>query len=80
MDDGNVITCSRTIGVIYYLTKDWQPEEGGNLVDMEDPAGQLGQNGCFDQGRGSVDLSHHVWEGASRGFEYLKQSFHCERS
>jgi Rps23 Pro-64 3,4-dihydroxylase Tpa1-like proline 4-hydroxylase len=40
MDDGNVITCSRTIGVIYYLTKDWQPEEGGHLVDLEDPSGQ----------------------------------------
>jgi hypothetical protein len=33
------VTCSRTIAVIYYLTKGWQPEYGGLLVDMEAQGG-----------------------------------------
>ena len=38
-DDGVMLTCSRTIGVIYYLTRDWKEEFGGNLVDI--PEGRL---------------------------------------
>eukprot|EP00879_Flechtneria_rotunda_P029966 GHRR01032441.1.p1 GENE.GHRR01032441.1~~GHRR01032441.1.p1 ORF type:complete len:181 (+),score=69.31 GHRR01032441.1:51-545(+) len=35
MDDGSIQLCSRTIACIYYLTKDWQAEYGGELVDLE---------------------------------------------
>lgn len=35
MDDGTVIQCSRDIAVIYYLTKDWDKEHGGALVDCQ---------------------------------------------
>jgi hypothetical protein len=36
---GKVITCSREIGLIWYLTKDWRGEFGGALVDLEAPGG-----------------------------------------
>lgn len=32
---GEVITCSRDIAVIYYLTKDWSRDMGGVLVDCQ---------------------------------------------
>ncbi|KAG2448268.1 hypothetical protein HYH02_006852 [Chlamydomonas schloesseri] len=38
MDSGRVITTSRDLAVIYYLTKDWKEEYGGVLVDLEDTA------------------------------------------
>ncbi len=37
LDSGQVITASRTLAVIYYLTRDWRPEYGGVLLDLEDP-------------------------------------------
>uniref|UniRef100_A0A7S1IN91 Prolyl 4-hydroxylase alpha subunit domain-containing protein n=1 Tax=Eutreptiella gymnastica TaxID=73025 RepID=A0A7S1IN91_9EUGL len=39
MEDGSVHECSREIGVIYYLTKDWKPEYGGHFVDREADGG-----------------------------------------
>lgn len=35
LDDGGIIECSRDIAVIYYLTKDWTPELGGALIDLQ---------------------------------------------
>ncbi|KXZ57006.1 hypothetical protein GPECTOR_1g909 [Gonium pectorale] len=43
LDNGRVITTSRTLAVIYYLTKDWREEYGGVLLDLEDPASPPGQ-------------------------------------
>ncbi|GAB4812976.1 hypothetical protein N2152v2_000022 [Parachlorella kessleri] len=40
LDTGEVITCSREIGVIWYLTKDWRAEHGGALVDLEAAGGR----------------------------------------
>ncbi|GFH11343.1 Fe2OG dioxygenase domain-containing protein [Haematococcus lacustris] len=39
MDDGAVVSCSRNIALIVYLTRDWQPEYGGLLLDLEAPGG-----------------------------------------
>ena len=33
MEDGEVVQCSRTIAVIYYMTKDWTADMGGLLLD-----------------------------------------------
>lgn len=33
MDTGKIVQCSRTIAVIYYLTKGWKSEHGGLLRD-----------------------------------------------
>ncbi|KAG2442500.1 hypothetical protein HXX76_002586 [Chlamydomonas incerta] len=38
LDSGRVITTSRDLAIIYYLTKDWKEEYGGVLVDLEDAA------------------------------------------
>eukprot|EP00198_Chlamydomonas_reinhardtii_P002667 XP_001692003.1 predicted protein [Chlamydomonas reinhardtii] len=38
LDSGRIITTSRDLAVIYYLTKDWKEEYGGVLVDLEDTA------------------------------------------
>eukprot|EP01121_Diplochlamys_sp_Union-15-3_P022170 TRINITY_DN9360_c0_g1_i4.p1 TRINITY_DN9360_c0_g1~~TRINITY_DN9360_c0_g1_i4.p1 ORF type:complete len:224 (+),score=42.17 TRINITY_DN9360_c0_g1_i4:50-721(+) len=35
MEDGTIQVCSRSIAIIYYLTKDWMGEYGGNLIDLE---------------------------------------------
>ncbi|PSC76917.1 cupin superfamily subfamily [Micractinium conductrix] len=37
LDTGEVITCSRDLTCVYYLTSDWQEEWGGALVDLEAP-------------------------------------------
>ncbi|KAL4418797.1 hypothetical protein ABPG77_010206 [Micractinium sp. CCAP 211/92] len=37
MDTGEVVTCSRVLTCVYYLTKDWTPDMGGALVDLEAP-------------------------------------------
>ncbi|KAJ9510491.1 hypothetical protein QJQ45_015954 [Haematococcus lacustris] len=39
MDDGAVVSRSRNIALIVYLTRDWQPEYGGLLLDLEAPGG-----------------------------------------
>lgn len=39
MDDGNIVTCSRDVALIVYLTKDWKEEYGGLLVDLEAQGG-----------------------------------------
>ncbi|GFR40917.1 hypothetical protein Agub_g1573, partial [Astrephomene gubernaculifera] len=38
LDTGRIITTSRSLAVIYYLTRDWREEYGGVLVDLEAPA------------------------------------------
>lgn len=35
MDSGAVVSCSRDVAVIYYLTKGWEERMGGVLVDLE---------------------------------------------
>ncbi len=40
MEDGQVITTSRTVAVIVYFTQDWTESDGGLLVDLEDSSGQ----------------------------------------
>lgn len=39
MDDGSVELCSRRIACIYYLTKGWSDDDGGQLVDLEAQGG-----------------------------------------
>lgn len=39
MEDGSIQLCSRSIAVIYYLTKDWTAADGGLLIDHEVPGG-----------------------------------------
>lgn len=48
---GEVVSCSRDLTVVYYLTKDWTEAMGGCLVDLEaeDPGQRGGSEG--DQGR-----------------------------
>ncbi|EFJ52159.1 hypothetical protein VOLCADRAFT_120381 [Volvox carteri f. nagariensis] len=43
LDNGRIITTSRTLAVIYYLTRDWREEYGGVLVDLEDPTAPPGE-------------------------------------
>ncbi|GLC38925.1 hypothetical protein PLESTB_000462000 [Pleodorina starrii] len=43
LDNGRVIITSRTLAVIYYLTRDWREEYGGVLVDLEDPSAPAGE-------------------------------------
>ncbi|GLI68866.1 hypothetical protein VaNZ11_013412 [Volvox africanus] len=42
LDSGRIITASRTLAIIYYLTRDWHEEYGGVLVDLEDPTAPPG--------------------------------------
>ena len=35
MEDGGVVQCSRDVAIIYYLTKGWDREKGGILIDKE---------------------------------------------
>jgi hypothetical protein len=35
MDGGQLVTCSRDVAVIYYLTRDWAEDMGGVLLDLE---------------------------------------------
>jgi hypothetical protein len=37
MDTGRTVVCSRSLALIYYLTKDWTTSHGGELVDLEAP-------------------------------------------
>jgi hypothetical protein len=36
VQDGSVQLCSRSIAIIYYLTKDWDAGAGGLLVDLQE--------------------------------------------
>ncbi|GIL72735.1 hypothetical protein Vretimale_4446 [Volvox reticuliferus] len=42
LDSGRIITASRTLAVIFYLTRDWREEYGGVLIDLEDPTAPPG--------------------------------------
>lgn len=55
MDDGSVQLCSRSIACIYYLTKDWSENDGGQLLDLEAPGGpQVGLQSAV------IVISSHV--------------------
>ncbi len=51
MEDGSVVTASRNVACIYYLTKGWREQYGGLLVDLEDA--QHGQRTYVPEVRGT---------------------------
>jgi Rps23 Pro-64 3,4-dihydroxylase Tpa1-like proline 4-hydroxylase len=54
LDTGEVITCSRDLTCVYYLTKDWTADMGGAFVDLEaDPEPGPSSNGTAGSGGGS---------------------------
>ena len=42
------------------------------LAGVGHPAGEFGQRGVFDQGRGGLDPAKNVWETVSDGLDYIK--------
>mmetsp|Transcript_29756 Transcript_29756/g.60081 ORF Transcript_29756/g.60081 Transcript_29756/m.60081 type:complete len:226 (+) Transcript_29756:322-999(+) len=45
MENGKMVTCSRDIAVIWYLTKNWKENDGGVLIDCE--TGKRYTQPCF---------------------------------
>ncbi|KAI7835681.1 hypothetical protein COHA_010420 [Chlorella ohadii] len=57
LDSGEVISCSRDLTCVYYLTKDWTEDMGGAFVDLEadpEPSSSAGANGAASSGGGSA--------------------------